>query len=139
MAPWPLSTAFPLTLLASIALVLAFDAAAAWLTRGNPGTYRRLWPVQFALYVVIGFVAMLALLQLRWVEFVGGLTGLAEATAGWAITWRIGPGRVPNSNPVSIAVVVLSMTAFGFGFAIAGALIFNAVAGVMLRAQAVHP
>jgi hypothetical protein len=135
VAPWPLSTAFPLTLLASIALVLAFDSAAAWLTRGNPPVYRRLWPVQFALYVVIGFVAMLALLDLRWVEIVGALTGLVEATAGWAITWRIGPGRVAKTNFVSIGIVVLSMTAFGFGFAIAGALIFNVVAGVMLRSH----
>ena len=135
MAPWPISTAFPLTLLASIALVLVFDCAAAWLTRGNPAVYRRIWPAQFALYVVIGFVAMLALLDLRLVQIVGALTGFIEATVGWSITWRIGPGRVPKANPVSIGVVVLSMTAFGFGFAIAGALLFNAVAGVMLRAH----
>jgi len=133
VAPWPLSTAFPLTLLGSIALIVAFDAAAAWLTRPNPALYRRLWPVQFALYALIGFVAMLALLDLRLVEIVGALTGIVEATAGWAITARIGPGRVPNTNPVSVAIVVLSMTAFGFGFAIAGALLFNAVAPVLLR------
>ena len=133
MAPWPLSTAFPLTLLGSIALILAVDAAAAWLTRERPAVYRRIWPVQFGIYAVIGFIAMLALLDLRLVQIVGAVTGFAEATAGWAITWRIGPGRIPNTNPVSIAIVVLSMTAFGFGFAIAGALLFNAVAGVMLR------
>jgi hypothetical protein len=136
VAPWPLSTAFPLTLLGSIALIVAFDAAASWLTRPNPAVYRRLWPVQFALYVLIGFVAMLALLDLRLVEIVGALTGLVEATVGWAITWRIGPGRIPKTNIVSIGIVVLSMTAFGFGFAIAGALLFNAVAGVMLRSHA---
>ena len=133
MAPWPLSTAFPLTLLGSIALLLAFDTAAAWLTRSNPPLYRRIWPVQFGLYVVIGFVAMLALLDLRLVEIVGALTGFIEATLGWAITTRIGPGRVPNTNVVSIGIVVLSMTAFGFGFAIVGALLFNAVAPVLLR------
>jgi len=135
VAPWPISTAFPLTLLGGIALILAVDAAAAWLTRERPTVYRRIWPVQFGIYVVIGFVAMLALLDLRLVEIVGALTGLVEATAGWAITWRIGPGRVPNTNPVSIGIVVLSMTAFGFGFAIVGALLFNAVAGVLLRAH----
>ena len=135
MAPWPLSTAFPLTLLASIALLLAFDSAAAWLTRSNPALYRRIWPVQFALYVAVGFVAMLALLDLRLVEIVGAVTGFIEATAGWAITTRIGPGRVPNTNPVSIGIVVLSMTAFGFGFAIAGALLFNAVAPIVVRAH----
>ena len=133
MAPWPLSIAFPLTLLGAIALILGVDAAAAWLTRDRPAVYRRIWPVQFGIYVVIGFVAMLTLLDLRLVQIVGALTRLVEATAGWAITWRIGPGRIPNTNPVSIVVVVLSITAFGFGFAIAGALLFNAVAGVMLR------
>ncbi len=135
MAPWPLSTAFPLTLLASIALLLAVDAAAAWLTRGNPQVYRRIWPVQFGLYVAIGFVAMLTLLDLRLVEIVGAVTGFVEATIGWAITARIGPGRIPNTNAVSIGIVVLSMTAFGFGFAIAGALVFNLVARVLLHAH----
>ena len=133
MAPWPLSIAFPLTLLGAIALILAVDAAAASLTRERPEVYRRIWPVQFGIYVVIGFVAMLTLLDLRLVQIVGALTGLVEATAGWAITWRIGPGRISNTNPVSIGIVVLSMTAFGFGFAIAGALLFNAVAGLMVR------
>jgi hypothetical protein len=135
VAPWPLSTAFPLTLLASIALLVAFDTAAAWATRSNPALYRRIWPVQFALYVLIGFVTMLALLDLRLVEIVGAVTGFVEATAGWAITTRIGPGRVPNTNPVSIGIVVLSMTAFGFGFAIAGAVLFNVVAPLLLRAH----
>jgi hypothetical protein len=133
VAPWPISSAFPLTLLGGIALILAVDAAAAWLTRARPDVYRRIWPVQFGIYVVIGFFAMLALLDLRLVQIVGALTGLAEATAGWAITWRIGPGRIPNTNPVSIGIVILSMTAFGFGFAIAGALLFNVVATVLLR------
>ena len=107
MAPWPLSTAFPLTLFGAVALILAVDAAAAWLTRERPAMYRRIWPVQFGIYVVIGFVAMLALLDLRLVQIVGALTGFAEATAGWAITWRIGPGRVPHTNPVSVIVVAL--------------------------------
>jgi len=135
VAPWPLSTAFPLTLLGAIALILAVDAAAAWLTRERPSVYRRIWPLQFGIYVVIGFAAMLALLNLGLVQIVGALTGLVEATVGWAITWRIGPGRIPKTNPVSIGIVVLSMTAFGFGFAIVGALLFNAVAGLLLRAH----
>ncbi len=134
MASWPIS-AFLLTLLASIALIVAFDAAGAWLTREYPAVYRRLWPLQFGIYVAIGFVAMLTLLDLRPVQITGALTGLAEATAGWAITWRIGPGRIPNTNPMSMGIVVLSMIAFGFGFATAGALIFNVVAAALLRAH----
>jgi hypothetical protein len=133
--PWPLSVAFPLTLLVGIVLVVGFDAAAAWLTRGAPALYRRLWPVQFALYVLIGFVAMLTTLDLRLVETIGALCGFATSTAGWAITWRIGPGRVEKANAISIAIVVGSMTAFGLGLAAAGALAFNVVARVLINAH----
>lgn len=133
MRPWPLSVAFPLTLLGGIVLVVGFDALAAWYTRRRPKRYRRLWPLQFLLYVVIGFVGMLALLDLRLVQIVGAVTGFVEATLGWTITWRIGPGRLEDANIVSFGIVILSMTAFGFGLAIAGALLFNAVAGAMLR------
>jgi hypothetical protein len=135
VTPWPLSVAFPLTLLGAVALVVLFDAAAARLTREQPALYRRLWPAQFALYALIGFVAMLTTLDLRSVEAIGAITGFAEATLGWAITWRIGPGRINDANPFSIGVVVLSMTAFAFGLSILGALIFNAVARLMLRAH----
>ena len=135
MAPWPLSTAFPLTLLGSIALILGVDCAGAWLARRGAIAYRNMWPVQFGFYIVIGFVAMLALLDLRWVEAVGAITGFVEATLGWKITWRMGPGRLPDANVVSIGIVILSMTAFGFGFAIIGALLFNAIAGAMLHAH----
>lgn len=136
MTPWPLSVAFPLSLLGAVALILACDCAGAAIARGGAFDYRKLWPVQFGLYVVIGFVAMLAVLDLRLVEAIGAITGFVEATLGWAITWRIGPGRIPNPTPLNVAVVILSMTAFGFGFAIAGALLFNAVASLVLRTHA---
>ncbi|HEX3465783.1 MAG TPA: hypothetical protein VHS78_17165 [Candidatus Elarobacter sp.] len=134
MTPWPLSVAFPLTLLGAVVLVLAVDAASAWLTRTDRAYYRRLWPLQFGCYVVIGFVAMLTTLELRYVEMIGATAGFVESTLGWAITWRIGPGRLDDANPVSIAIVIASMTAFGFGLAIAGALLFNVAVRLL-----VHP
>lgn len=133
MTPWPLSVAFPLTLAGALILVIGFDAVAARLTRDRPAVYRRLWPLQFALYVVIGFVAMLTTLDLRFAETIGALAGFGAATLGWTITWRIGPGRVKDARPLSIAVVVAAMTAFAFGLSIAGALLFNGVAGSLLR------
>jgi hypothetical protein len=135
VTPWPLSVAFPLTLLGAVILVVGFDAVAAWLTRENPPVYRKLWPAQFALYVAIGFIAMLTTLDLRYVEVIGALTGFVEATLGWAITWRIGPGRVKDANFGSVAIVIVSMTAFAFGLSIAGALLFNWLAPVILRAH----
>ena len=136
MTPWPLSVAFPLTLLASVALVLVVDVLGSlWAVRHPTFKYRNLWPVQFGLYVVIGFCAMLALLDLRRVETVGAITAFVEATLGWTITWRLGPGRVEGATPDRIIVVVLSMTAFGFGFAVLGALIFNVAVTLVLRAH----
>jgi hypothetical protein len=132
---WPVSVAFPLTLLVSIALVLAYDALSASIAARNPAfPYRNLWPLQFALYVVIGFVASLTVLDPRLVAAIGALTGLAEATAGWTITWRIGPGRVANGTPARIAVVIASMTAFGFGLALLGAWLFVLAANALTRA-----
>ena len=136
MTPWPLSVAFPLTLVASIAIVLVFDVLSAMAAARHPDfPYRKLWPVQLALYAVIGFCAMFALLDLHRVEAVGAIAAFVEWTLGWAIVWRIGPGRVENATPGRIIVAVLSMTAFGFGFALLGALIFNVAVTLMLRAH----
>jgi hypothetical protein len=136
VSPWPPSVAFPLTLLASIALMLAFDAAAAWYVRDRGDfTYGKLWPLQFGLYVIIGFIAMFAVLDIRRVELIGAITGFLDATAGWAIAWRIGPGRRRNLDRGGVAVAVLAATAFGLGLTAAGALLFNAVAGALIRAH----
>jgi hypothetical protein len=133
VTPWPHSLAFPLALAGSIAVIVAFDTVAAWLNRARPETYRRLWPVQFGVYIAIGFVTMYATFDFRAVQLIGAITAFVEATLGWAITWRLGPGRVPHANALSIAVVIASMTAFGFGFAMAGALIFNAAVAIVFR------
>jgi len=136
VTPWPHSLAFPLALLGSVAVIVGFDVTAAWLNRASPAVYRRLWPVQFGIYVAIGFVTIYVLLDLRAVQVIGAVTAFIEATVGWAITWRLGPGRVPNASALSIAVVIASMTAFGFGFAVAGALIFNTAVGLVFRSHA---
>jgi hypothetical protein len=135
MSTWPLSIAFPLTLLGSITLMLAFDTIASLFTRDRPALYPRLWPLQFALYVLIGFIAMLAVLDIRLVELIGALTGFTESTVGWAISWRIGPGRRPDMSLSQRAFAVSAVTVFCFGFAIVGAILFNAVAAAMLRAH----
>ena len=136
MTPWPLSVAFPLTLVGGIVLILAYDVAAAAYARGHPSfRHGNLWPLQFGLYVVIGFFAMLAVLDLRLVQAIGAITGFVEATVGWAISWRLGAARIPNPTFGRLALVVASMTVFGFGLATAGALLFNVVANVMLRSR----
>src|SRR5260370_40754380 len=113
---WPLATAFPLTLLGGVLLVLAFDTIAALICARDPRlAYRNLWPLQFALYVIIGFVAGVSVLDPRYVGAIGALTALVEATLGWAITWRIGPGRIEGATRGAMVVAALSMVAWGFG------------------------
>ena len=127
--------ALPYVLAASVVAILAYDAISAAIVRGRPSfRYGRLWPLQFGCYVVIGFVAMYFLLDIRLTGIVGAITGLVEATAGWAITWRMGPNRQPQATRGSMLVAVLSMVAFGFGLALLGALIFNVAVRVVLRA-----
>jgi hypothetical protein len=134
VTPWPLSVAFPLTLAISIALMLAFDTLGSLYTRSNQGfKYQNLAPVQFGLYILIGAAAQLALLDIHRVEIVGAATAFTEATVGWWISWRLGAGRVANATPDRIAIAIFAITAFGFGFAILGALLFNAAAAVLLR------
>ena len=136
MTPWPLFVAFPLALAGSIVLILTYDVVAAAYARAHPKFHHgNLWPLQFGLYVVIGFFAMLAVLDLRLVQAIGAITGFVEATLGWAIAWRFGVARIANPSLGNIALVVASMSAFGFGLAILGALLFNVAAGVLLRSH----
>ena len=131
---WPLATAFPLTLLGGVLLVLAVDTIAALICARNPRlAYRNLWPAQFVLYVIIGFAAGVAVLDPRYVGAIGALTALVEATLGWAITWRIGPGRIEGATTSGIVVAALSMVAWGFGLSLIGYVIFTQVAGLLAR------
>lgn len=137
MTPWPLSVAFPLTLVGAVVLILVYDIAGAAYARAHPSfRHATLWPLQFGLYVIIGFFAMLAVLDLRLVEAIGATTGFIEATVGWAIVWRFGVARIEHPTAGRILLVVATTTAFGFGLAITGALLFNVVATVMIRSHA---
>lgn len=132
--PWPLPGAFPLVLAGCVAAILAFDVLSAAIVRSRPAIeYANLWPLQFGCYVVFGFVAMFVLLDVRLAAVVGAITGLAEATIGWWITWRMGPGRQQAATPSAIVVAVLSMVGFGFGLALLGALVLYAAVIVQLR------
>lgn len=107
--------------------MLAFETIAAWLTRGGGRVkYASLWPVQYGLYVIIGFLAMVTVFDLRRVELIGAITGFVEATLGWWISWRIGPGRMPTATPPKVLYAIVIATVFAFGCTIAGALLLNA-------------
>jgi len=133
---WPFAIAFPLTLLGGVLLVLAFDTIAALICARNPRlAYRNLWPLQFALYVIIGFFAGVSVLDPRYVGAIGALTALFEATLGWAISWRIGPGRIEGATTSGILVAAFSMVAWGFGLSLIGYVIFVQVARALAAAH----
>lgn len=136
MTPWPLPATFPPVLAGCVAAILVYDAISAALVRRRPAfKYSRLWPLQFAWYVLFGAVAMFVLFDIRLAALIGALTGLVEGTVGWAITWRIGPGRQAAATPVTLAIAAASMAAFGFALALAGALLFNLTVLLVLRTK----
>ena len=134
MTPWPLPAAFPLTLAGCVLAILAFVVISARIALRNPSLkYGRLWPVQFGCYFVFGVVAMFVLFDARLAGLIGAITGFVEATLGWAITWRMGPGRQAEATPTAIAVAVVSMVAFGFGLALVGAIALSALVWLVAR------
>lgn len=77
--------------------VLMFDAAAAWASLVFGFPYGSVAIGSWIIYAVVGFVAgrysgVLAALV------AGVAVGLVDASAGWAISWMIGPGRVPGAE-----------------------------------------
>jgi len=54
----------------------------------------------------------------------GGLVAMVDATIGWAISWYIGPGRIPHATPRPITRIALLVTGYGaLGGGIAAALV----------------
>ena len=100
-------------MLGGAAAVVAFDAMAAWAASRFGFDYAMATAGSCLLYLVIGFAAA-RLGTLRTAALAGALAGLADASLGWAIAWRIGPGRLgppgslgPTRWAVSAAAVVL--------------------------------
>jgi hypothetical protein len=72
----------------------------------------------FILYVLIG--ASVARRTNRSFGFVAGLTaGFADATAGWWLSWLIGPGRPSSGSikPTEWLLTVVALTALACVFA----------------------
>lgn len=77
--------------------VLMFDAIAAWASLTFDFPYGSAAIGSWIIYAVVGFVAgrysgVLAALV------AGVVVGIVDASAGWAISWVIGPGRVPGAE-----------------------------------------
>jgi hypothetical protein len=104
--------------------VLLFDLLGATASRWLGFRYSQLAPGSYALYTATSVVA--ARLGPAWIGIVAGaIVAFVEATVGWHISWRIGPGRPPAPTSLSrmrvIRIVVL-VTMMGAGFGLVGAV-----------------
>ena len=99
--------------------VVAFDGVGSFAAKQLGFSYALLIPGSLLIY---GTVAALVARRREWL--VGVFAALAMAmtdlTAGWAVSWAIGPGRAPGGL-TAITVAGAVMTAFVLG-GLAGAI-----------------
>jgi hypothetical protein len=100
--------------------VVVFDAIASVLSRQLGFAYTTAAWGSYVLYVVVGFVA--ARRGGMSAAIVAGLlVGLVDASAGWAVSWDVGPGHPAGFTltPLSWCVVAITVAIFA---AICGAI-----------------
>jgi hypothetical protein len=104
---------FTAILLGGVA-ILAFDTLGSLASRRYGFAYSRLMVGSFAIYVASGFVTTTEG-SIAPSVFAGAMVGLIESTLGWAISWKIGPGRptVDHQARSSIVWTVGLVTALG--------------------------
>lgn len=100
------------------AAILAFDTIGSLASRRFGFAYSGLIFGSFAIYLAVGFGTTSGG-SLMPAVFAGAIVGLVESTLGWAISWRLGPGRpavqhVALSNILrTVAFVTVLGAAFG--------------------------
>jgi hypothetical protein len=110
------------TILSGIAGVLALDTVGSTAAKRVGFAYARLVPVQAAIYGALGAYAALAL-SVRAALIAGAAVAAFDVTVGWAISWQIGPGRLPAelAHPSRVIVTGLYVMAlFSFVAVAAG-------------------
>jgi hypothetical protein len=94
---------FGVILLAAVA-VLTFDTMGSLASRRFGFAYSTLMAGSFAIYLAAGFGTASDGSLIPCV-LAGGIIGLVDSTLGWAISWRIGPGR-PAVKYVTVSSVL---------------------------------
>lgn len=97
------------------AVVIAFDAAASLASRATGVAYSWATVGSWLLYAGFGFLASRAAGgSVRAAALTGLVLGVTDASAGWAVSWAIGPGRTAGLDArrwVWALVVVAAMAA----------------------------
>jgi hypothetical protein len=106
--------------IAGVGWVIAFDTLGSLAARILGFRYAKLVVVQFAAYAIAGGIAALHAGAVD-AALVGGLMGFVESTLGWAISWRIGPGRMAGLTAMRAVRIAVFLTLMAIAFALFGA------------------
>jgi hypothetical protein len=98
----------------AVSAILIFDLVASLASRTLGFRYAYATLGSWLIYAITGFVAARHG-GVAAAATAGAVVGFAEATLGWAISWLIGPGRLPSGTPSlgRIASTVLTVTLIG--------------------------
>jgi hypothetical protein len=109
--------------------IVAFDAATAFAAREIGFPYARAIFGSYAIYFTIGLLAARteAPSPVRSAIAAAAAAGLADASLGWAVSWALGPGRLPQgailtpgkwlATAVFVVIVAGAIGAVGGGIA----------------------
>lgn len=97
--------------LGSIA-VLVFDAAGSYASTKFGFRYTKLALGSFCIYGCVGGLAA-HVGSVAVGALAAGAVAMVDATIGWAISWCIGPGRMPHASPRQVTNIALRVIAYG--------------------------
>jgi hypothetical protein len=117
-------------ILGGVGAVIGYDLLASLASRSLGFPYASASVGSYILYLLIGFVAArhASVAPIRHAAVAAGIAGLADASVGWAISWALGPGRLPAGIQMTAAQRVITALIVG---AVAAGL--GALAGVLGR------
>ena len=101
----------PIVGLGSIAVII-LDAAGSYASNKFGFRYTKLALGSFCIYGCVGALAAHDG-SVGIGAVAGGLVAMMDATIGWAISWYIGPGRLPDASPRRITKIALLVTGYG--------------------------
>jgi len=91
-------------ILVGVLAVIVFDAIAAAASRRFGFAYAKATVGSALIYGTIGFLAARGsdARPLQSAAFAAGIVGFVDASAGWAVSWIIGPGRLPGGTAMTL-------------------------------------
>ncbi len=119
----------------AIIAIVAFDALAAVASRATGFPYFWASFGSWILYIGIGYFAGGAMPEspIRVATITGLVSGIADASLGWATSWVIGPGKVAGGiTAAQWLFTAIFVAALATGFAALGGVIARARRGSRL-------